>query len=174
MGAQAQRRGVYTNVALAMRQPDNVRVLDLRGQNLSSLPNSLYRLQNAEVLLVGMKLRNLWFYRPALKYKLHLKRLPAGGFLHLQGRGGGEFYRFNKFETVPLDFCQFPKLRVLDIDGGVPFSVGDTIATRMAQCRPQVIVLGGDVANKDPTADLRARWDKWDEAEKYLRPFKLK
>ena len=177
LSAQAQRRGVYTDFAAALQQPDNVRVLDLRGQKLDSLPTSLNSLRNVEAILIGMKLRNLWLYRPAWKYKFHLRRLPAGGYLHLQGRVGGEYYSFNRFKTAPLDFCRFPKLRVLDIDGGFPFVMADTVATRMARCRPQVIVLGGSVRSKvyvDPGVDLLARLARRREAKSYLHHFKIK
>ena len=67
MSARAQRRGVYKDVAIALQQSDKVRVLDLRGQELVSLPASLNSLQNVEVILLGMKLRDLWFYPPAWK-----------------------------------------------------------------------------------------------------------
>ena len=181
LGAQAQRRGVYRDIATALQQPDKVRVLDLRGQGLDSLPSSLNSLQNVEAILMGMKVRNLWLYPRAWKYKFHLSRLPAGGYLHLQGRGRGEYFTFNNFETAPLDFCRFPHLRVLDVAGGVPFVTADTIATRMARCRPQVIVLGGTIHRQAPTADVndpfaatRMNIDKWDGARDYLRRFKIK
>lgn len=177
LAAQAQRLGVYSNIPTALQQPDKVRVLDLRGQKLDSLPTSLNSLQNVEVILIGMKLRNLWRYPPAWKYKFHLKHLPAGGYLHLQGRVGGEYYYFNNFDTAPLDFCRFPKLRVLDIGGGMPFVAADTVATRMARCLPQVIVLGGTVRSKDykdPGAAFMQSMDKWNEAERYLHQFKIK
>ena len=177
LSAQAQRRGVYTDFAAALQQPDNVRVLDLRGQKLDSLPTSLNSLRNVEAILIGMKLRNLWLYPPAWKYKFHLRRLPAGGYLHLQSRVGGEYYSFNRFENAPLDFCRFPKLRVLDIDGGLPFVMADTVASRMARCRPQVIVLGGRVRSKEssnPGANFLAGLDKWHEAKSYLHHFKIK
>lgn len=182
LGAQAQRRGVYIDVATALQQPDKVRVLDLRGQELHSLPLSLNNLRNVEAILVGMKLRNLWFYSCAWKYKLHLKRLPAGGYLHLQSRVGGKYYSFNRFETAPLDFCRFPKLRVLDIDGGFPFVMADTVASRMARCRPQVVVLGGSVYSKahdskvhvDPGADFLQNLNRRYEAKSYLHHFKIR
>ena len=92
----------------------------------------------------------------------------------MQGRGSGEFYSFNRFETVPIDFCQFPKLRVLDIDGGLSFVLADTVAVRMAKCRPQVIVLGGSVPGKAPDVDFMERVHKWQETKKYLHHFKIK
>ena len=174
LGTQAQKRGVYTDLATAYQHPDKVRVLDLRGKELRSLSDSINRFQNIEVFLLGMKLRNLWLYRPALKYKLHLRRLPVGGYLHIQGRGGGEFYSFNRFETVPIDFCRFPKLQVLDIGGGLSFALADTVAVRMAKCRPQVIVLGGRIPSKDPSADFMASLSRWDAAKNYLHQFKIK
>ena len=152
--AQAQSRGVYNDLTIALQQRDKVRVLDLRGQHLRGLPDSLDRLQNVEAILVGMKLRNLWLYPPAWKYKFHLQHLPAGGYLHIQNRGGRSFYSFNSLKVNPSTFCRFPKLRVLDIDGGVSFSAADTIASRMQKCSPQVIVLGGDIHPKDPDADF--------------------
>ncbi|MCB2407458.1 hypothetical protein [Hymenobacter lucidus] len=177
LGLQAQRRGVYDDVEVALQEPDKVRVLDLRGQELGSLPTSLNNIQNVEVILLGMKLRNLWLYPRAWKYKFHFKELPAGGYLHLQGRGGGEYYLFNNFETAPLEFCQFPKLRVLDIRGGLPFVEADTVATRMHKCRPDVIVVGGAVRSKgyvDPEADFTKRVNKRREVRSYLHSFKIK
>ncbi|WBO83175.1 hypothetical protein [Hymenobacter yonginensis] len=176
LSAQAQRRGVYNDLATALQQPDKVRVLDLRGQNLDSLPGSLARLQNVEAILLGMKLRNLWFYPRAWKYELHLKHRPAGGYLHMQGRGGGEYFRFNRFKTPPIDFCMFPKLRVLNVSGAGYFSMADTVASRMARCRPEIIVLGGTVRHKDTAPDINTigHPDKYREAKNYLCPFKIK
>lgn len=143
-------------------------------QRLEGLAGLVEWRQNVEVISVGMKLRNLWFYRPALQYKLHFKHLPAGAYLRIQGRGGGEFYSFNRFETVPIDFCQFPELRVLHIDGGLSCALADTVAVRMAKCRPQMIVLGGYVPSKAPGADSMASMDKWRKARKYLHQFNSK
>lgn len=176
-GAEAQRRGVYTDMTAALQEPNKVLVLDLRGQNLGTIPPSLNSLPNVEAILLGMKLRNLWFYPPAWKYKFHFKHLPAGGYLHLQGRGRGEYYLFNGFKTAPLKFCQFPKLRILDIDGGLPFAAADTVATRMKECRPEVIVKGGSVLNtkhEDPANEFSNSLNDRRKVRSYLRHFKIK
>lgn len=174
LSAQAQRRGVYTNLAAALRQPAHVRVLDLRGQYLTSLPPACYSLANLEVILLSDKRRNLWLYPRAWKYKFHFKHLPAGGYHHLQGRGAGTYYHSNGFAAAPLNFCKFPKLRIVDISSAVSFDTADAVAARLARCQPQLLVLGSYAAGNDPALNFKLNQDKANAADRYLRPFRIK
>jgi hypothetical protein len=114
-GQAYEKPKVYTSLKLALKEPDKVLVLDLRGQRLDSLPREIGQLKNLEVLLLDSKLRTLWLYPKAWKYKFGFKRLPAGGYAHLQGRGAGKFFKFNNLKELPNEICDLKKLKLIDI-----------------------------------------------------------
>jgi hypothetical protein len=176
LSAQAQRRGVYYDLGAALQQPDKVRVLDLRGQGLKALPPTITSLRNVEAILLSDKLRNLWLYPRSWKYKFHFKHLPAGGYHHLQGRAAGHYYDSNGIRTLPIDFCQFPKLIVLDLRYiYIPATEMDSISTRLSQCHSQTTVLGAYSRNeKNLDAWIIEGSQKRADAKKFLRPFKVK
>ena len=115
--AHKKSDSTFTHLNKALRHPEKVKVLDLRGKKLSTLPAEIGKMKNMEVLLLGEKLRNLALYPPAWPYLHKKKTLPAGGYAHLQGRGGGKFYIFNHLTTLPVEILSLKNLKIIDIDG---------------------------------------------------------
>jgi|SRR5688572_3391846 len=109
------RDKIYTSLKQALKNPTEVYVLDLRGQKLTHLPVEIGQLLNLEVLLLDNKLKNLWFCPKAWKYELGFKRLPAGGYAHVEGRGGGKFFKYNYLAELPEEICNLKNLKLIDI-----------------------------------------------------------
>jgi hypothetical protein len=106
---------VYKSLQKALRHPEKVRALDLSGQKLKELPTDIAKFQNLELLWLGPRHRNLWFYPKAWPYKFFGRHLPAGGYAHLQGRGRGKFIFNNYLDSLPVEFFSLKKLKFIDI-----------------------------------------------------------
>lgn len=130
---------VYTSLKKALRHPEKVIALDLSGQDLNELSSEISKLKNLEFLWLNAKLRNLWFYPKAWPYKFFGKSLPAGGYAHIQGRGGGKFYYHNNLKELPKEIFELKFLKVLDLSDNTikPYDY----LQKLKENNPNIIVL---------------------------------
>ena len=134
---------IYTSLKQALKHPERVHVLDLRGQKLDSLPKEIGLMINLEVLLLNPKLRNLLFYPRSWKYKLGFKHLPAGGFAHLQGRRAGIYFYFNNLSEFPPEICNLKNLKLINIcNSGID---GADWTMKLKENNPDAIILTSNV-----------------------------
>lgn len=137
--AELAQDSVFRSLRKAFKTPNEVKVLDLRGQELDSIPVDIVQFKNLGVILLNSKLRNLLFYPKAWPYELRLKRLPAGGYAHLQGRGRGKFYLFNHIKILSDELLGFNKLELIDLRGlGI---AGDPLVGKFKDHNPEIIIL---------------------------------
>ena len=145
---------VYTSLQEAFKNPDKVYALDLSGQKLKELPKDIEKLKNLEILWLGKGLRNLWLYPPAWPYKLHISHLPAGGYAHLDGRGGGHFYFKNYLKSLPEEILNLKKLLVIDIrDNDISL---ETWVPKLREINPEIIIVS-------------YKYENWNLVEKEMR-----
>jgi hypothetical protein len=130
---------IYKSLNKALKHPEKVRALDLRGQGLKVLPNDIAKFENLELLWLGPRLRNLWLYPKAWPYKIFWRQLPAGGYKHLQGRGKGKFYFHNYIDSLPDEFYKLKKLKF--IDARYNDFADTTLIRKLKTLYPEIVVL---------------------------------
>ncbi|NVO29924.1 hypothetical protein [Hymenobacter lapidiphilus] len=160
----SRRKGIFDNLESAFKYPERVKLLDLRGKNLDSLSSSIAQFKNLEVLLLGSRLRNLWLYPRAWKYELRLKRLPAGGYAHLHGRGNGIYYLQNRLEHLPSILSKLTNMMVLDIRSTrISDNEGEEIEKQLLEVNPEI-----NIIKESMNSEQRIR------AKKYMLRYDIK
>lgn len=142
---------VYKSLHKALKHPEKIRALDLSGLELKGLPKDISKFQNLELLWLGPRLRNLWFYPKAWPYKFFGRHLPAGGYAHLQGRGGGKFIFHNYIDSLPTEFYSLKKLKYVDARHNA--FADTTLIDKIKILNPEIIILSYSYKP----------WDKVDE-----------
>ena len=157
---------VYKDLNKALKHPEKVIALDLRGKDLEELGPEINKFKNLEFLWLSAKLRNLWFYPKAWPYKFFGKQLPGGGYAHLEGRGRGQFYLRNNLKTLPNEIKELKSLKVIDIcETSIQL---DEWLTKLREINPDIIVLS---YRYEPWVVVEAEFDKYEDL---IEGYKLK
>ncbi len=107
--AQLRKEHTYTDLKKAFKHPEKVIVLDLSGQELDSLPETIGSLINLQVLLLGPGPK-----KSVPKRILRKSKHIGGGIYHLD-RGTGKYVGYNKLTTLPESMKQLTKLQYLNL-----------------------------------------------------------
>ena len=101
---------VFNELKIALENPNEVEILNLRGQNLKEIPKQISELINLRVLLLG------WKPKKELDSSTHKKaKNIGGGYLHLD-RKKGTFLDYNYIENLTPEFLTLKKLEYLELD----------------------------------------------------------
>jgi Leucine-rich repeat (LRR) protein len=100
---------VYTNLDEALRHPENVFILNLSGQNLTKLPESIGSFSNLQVLHLGYGIK-----KSTPKKVLQQAERIGGGILHLD-RGTGKYLEYNRLRELPDTIANLKKLQYLNL-----------------------------------------------------------
>ncbi|WP_179336137.1 leucine-rich repeat domain-containing protein [Winogradskyella costae] len=101
---------VFTELEVALENPNEVKILDLGGQNLKEIPNEISEFKNLRVLLLG------WRPKKDLDSSTHkLAKNIGGGYLHLD-RKKGTVLDYNYIENLTPELLTLEKLEYLELD----------------------------------------------------------
>jgi leucine-rich repeat protein SHOC2 len=104
---QLKKEKPFTSLDQALMNPSKVFILDLSGQSLDSLPNSIGQLKNLQVLKLGNKIKSTT-PRSVIR---HSKRI-GGGIMHLD-RGSGRYVDYNHLTKLPETIKNLTKLQII-------------------------------------------------------------
>jgi leucine-rich repeat protein SHOC2 len=102
---QLKEQKVYRDLDEALREPEKVFILDLTGQHLTFLPNSIGRLKNLQVLKLGWKIKDST-PRRVVRHSKHV----GGGIIHLD-RLQGKYIDYNALTSLPDSISQLQNLQ---------------------------------------------------------------
>tara|TARA_Y100001933_G_C18894451_1_gene519757 strand:+ start:439 stop:1023 length:585 start_codon:yes stop_codon:yes gene_type:complete len=101
---------VYNELEKALKNPSEVEILDLGGQNLKEIPKQISEFKNLRVLLLG------WRPKKDLDSSTHkLAKNIGGGYLHLD-RKKGTVLDYNYIENLTPELLTLEKLEYLELD----------------------------------------------------------
>jgi Leucine-rich repeat (LRR) protein len=100
---------VYNDLYSAFKKPDEVVILDLRGQKLNQLPDSIDKFNNLQLLRLGCKIKDSTPKRIIRKSK----RI-GGGIMHLD-RMQGKYIAYNFLTKLPVTIKNLTKLQEIDL-----------------------------------------------------------
>jgi len=100
---------VYTDLNEALKYPESVIILNLSGQKLKKLPESIGLFTNLQVLNLGYAVK-----RSTPKKVLNQAKRIGGGILHLD-RGTGKYLEYNQLTELPDTIRNLKKLQHLNL-----------------------------------------------------------
>ncbi len=101
---------VFTDLEIALENPNDVEILDLGGQKLNEIPKRISEFKNLRVLLLG------WRPKKDLDSSTHkLAKNIGGGYLHLD-RKKGTVLDYNYIENLTPELLTLEKLEYLELD----------------------------------------------------------
>ncbi|WP_299095887.1 hypothetical protein [uncultured Winogradskyella sp.] len=101
---------IYTQLDIALQNPEKVEILDLGGQSLLKIPDEIYKFKNLRVLLFG------WRPKKDLDSADHkLAKNTGGGYLHLD-RNKGTVIDYNYIEVITPELLALEKLEYLELN----------------------------------------------------------
>src|SRR6218665_413936 len=100
----------YTDLEKALKESENVIVLDLSGKSWESLPESIGAFPNLQMLKLGFGIKPST-PRHIIRKSKHI----GGGILHLD-RGTGKYVVYNQIAVLPDTMRNLKKLQYLDLN----------------------------------------------------------
>lgn len=106
---QLRDQKVYTDLKKALKHPEKVYSLNLDGQGLDSLPETIGLLVNLQALSISIG------PKPDLPKRVLKKAKNIGGGIYHLDRGTGRYVGSNNLTKLPASFTQLTKLQYLDL-----------------------------------------------------------
>ena len=106
---ELEKAKVYTNLNEALKEPENVVILDLSGQQLDSLPSTIGQLKQLQVLRLGCKIKD-----STPKRILRKAKKIGGGIMHLDGLQG-IYIDYNYLTNLPPTIINLTKLQEIHL-----------------------------------------------------------
>lgn len=100
----------YTDLKKALKEPEKVIVLDLSGQQLEELPESIGSFTNLQALYLGCGIK-----KSTPKRVLKKASRIGGGIMHLD-RGTGKYINYNRIAQLPDTLASLKKLQKINLN----------------------------------------------------------
>jgi Leucine-rich repeat (LRR) protein len=106
---ELEKTKVYASLIDAMKDPEQVIILDLTGQHLDSLPSTIEKFKNLQVLRLGWKIKD-----STPKKIIRRSKKIGGGIIHLD-RLQGKYVDYNQLTKLPSTISNLKKLQEINL-----------------------------------------------------------